>query len=198
MHIYLHTNWFTQRSMHTKQTHRPDNLKGPSQLAGCVVFYIRRLNYYFALAVGVPRPQGCHIRWRVHMSLSWGATYLHTVWNKKPSSISFGLPNLFWSFGRSWVSLWVPSDVMGSESSTGLAACQVNQKLWWCCCCVIGHWGQNLVVPHRGTGGSTGQEEKFFICQGSREGGQRAKLWKCEEVGEDNFIMRWWNFGCKQ
>lgn len=48
--------------------------------------------------------------------LCWSTRIIPHRANKGPSSDSFGqLPNLFWSFRISWVSLRSPSDVMGSE-----------------------------------------------------------------------------------
>lgn len=46
-------------------------------------------------------------------------------------------------------------------------------------------------MPHRGTGGSTGQEEKLYIVlsEKHRWWTKWGKLWKCEEVGKDHFII---------
>lgn len=54
-------------------------------------------------------------------------------------------------------------------------------------CCVVAVWlvkgGQSSVMPHRGAGGKI----MYWFVRG-RGGGQRGKLWKCEEAGEDHLI----------
>lgn len=48
--------------------------------------------------------------------------------NKRPFLRSIGqLPDLFWSFETSWLSLWVHSTVMASDSIMGLATGLANQ-----------------------------------------------------------------------
>lgn len=110
----------TQRSTRTHtQTSLAESL---APLPGCVVILVPYVSSY---QISVPRFRDVTLGEECTSVFFCVCTQMCA--KKRPSSDYFGqLPNLLWFFVTGWVSLWVPSDVMGSGSSVDLAACRAN------------------------------------------------------------------------